>query len=128
MGDELIKYIEDECKEFDGGAEVKEVLTRLLSDGSVESAEVIKELEYYAQKKDFLCESSVRGYTIVDIMIWQMDHFKAYLDRDSVAKRGNKSEMIMRAFLTFLLMKKDPDKYLRPLTEESGSDYDGKFN
>ena len=128
MKEEIKEYINNKCEDFSDGKEVGEELVRLLSDDSEESKEVIEELAHYIEKEDFLCKSSIQGYTIVDIMIWQMDHFKAFLDRDTIAKRTNKSEMIIKAFLTFALMKKNPERYLRPLTEESGSDYDGKFN
>lgn len=88
---------------------------------------VLKEFITYLRTSKFLCEEKVRGYSIVDIVVWQMDHFKAFLDRDSISKNNNECEKILMAFDTFLRMKADPEKYVRLLTEESGSDYDGKF-
>ena len=88
---------------------------------------ILKEFVGYLTTSKFLCEEIVCGYSIVDIVVWQMDHFKAFLDRDSISKKNNECEKLLMAFDTFLKMKEDPEKYVRMLTEESGSDYDGKF-
>ena len=40
------------------------------------------EFLYYLEHQDFLCNYRVEGYSLIDIMVWQMDHFKAQLDRD----------------------------------------------
>ena len=57
----------------------------------------------------------------------QVDHFKAFLDRDTFGTQNNECQMILLAFDTFMKMKIDPEKYVRLMSEESGSDYDGKF-
>lgn len=81
----------------------------------------------YLKTQKFSCENKVAGYSVVDILIWQTDHFKAFLDRGDDINRYNECEMILKAFDTFMKLKAEPEKYLRFLTEESGSDYDGKF-
>lgn len=88
---------------------------------------ILNEFITYLKTSKFICEEKVRGYSIVDVIVWQMDHFKAFLDRDSISKNNNECEKILMAFDTFLKMKENPEKYVRLLMEESGSDYDGKF-
>ena len=79
------------------------------------------------QTGKFLCNEKVRGYSVVDIMVFQLDHFKAFLDREDDGVNNNECQMLLKAFDTFLKMKEDPEKYVRLMGEESGSDYDGKF-
>jgi len=121
---EIEKYINENCECFADGEQIKVLLT----DAVKKDEGLLSELTYYMQNGDFLCKDNISGYTVVDIMIWQMDHFKAFLDRDTYGMRNNRSEMIMKAFATFAMMRQNPEKYLRMLTEESGSDYDGKIN
>ena len=97
--------------------------------------------EYYPSKKhtmkelknkegnigEFLSEISVAGYTIIDIMVFQIDRFKAFLDRDTNNTKYNECHMILLAFDTFMKMKKNPEKYIEEMSSISGSDYDGKF-
>lgn len=90
------------------------------------SPDIFREFVYYMQKGDFAGKVKIGGRSIVDILVWQMDHFKAYMDRETQIK-GNQDEMVLRAFDTFLKMEKDPEAILYLLDTESGSDYDGKF-
>jgi len=90
------------------------------------SPDIFREFVYYMQKGEFAGKIKIRGRSIVDILVWQMDHFKAYMDRETQIK-GNQSEMVLRAFDTFLKMEEDPEAILYLMDTESGSDYDGKF-
>lgn len=89
--------------------------------------EICEEFVYYMEHGNFACKAKVQGYTVVDVMIWQMDHFKARLDRDNSGTRQNGSRMILLAFNTLLDMKKEPDKYVRKMSEETGTDYPDKY-
>lgn len=88
---------------------------------------VLNEFITYLTTQKFVGTEKVAGYSVVDILVFQMDHFKAFLDRDTEGTTKNECQMILKAFDTFMKMKKDPEKYIRLMTEESGSDYDGKF-
>ncbi|MDO4188480.1 MAG: hypothetical protein Q4D29_05760 [Lachnospiraceae bacterium] len=88
---------------------------------------VLNEFITYLKTQKFIGTEKVAGYSIVDILVFQMDHFKAFLDRDTEGTTKNECQMILKAFDTFMKMKKDPEKYVRLMGEESGSDYDGKF-
>lgn len=104
------------------GAFEKRFMTELLQD-----EEVLEELIYYMEKQDFACKTKVQGYTVVDIMIWQMDHFKARLDRDNTGTRQNKDRMVLMAFDTLLKMRKEPQSYISKMQEETGTDYPDKY-
>lgn len=96
-------------------------------DRLLDSPEIYKELFYYAEHLDFLCEYKIQGYSVVDIMVWQIDHFKAELDRGKYDMRNNPGKMVVMAFDTFLDMERRPEEYVRLLQSETGTDYPGKF-
>ena len=89
---------------------------------------VSKEFLYYLEHQDFLGAHKVAGYSRIDIMVWQMDHFKAQLDRDRTEMKSNGDKMLLEAFHTMLLMEQDPEYYVNLMQSETGTDYEGKYN
>ena len=92
-----------------------------------ESEQLYQEFVYYLEHQDFLCSYKVAGYGLLDIMVWQMDHFKAQLDRGKEDMKHNADKMLLMAFDTMLKMEKDPEKYVTLLMSETGTDYPGKY-
>ena len=91
------------------------------------SEKIREEYIYYMINNRFLGEYSVCGMTVVDIMIWQMDHFKSDLDRGLYDMRSNPNKMLLRAFYTMLKMEKNHQSYLEKYSSDTGTDYPGKF-
>lgn len=89
--------------------------------------DLLEEFCYYAENRKFACKASESGYTVVDVMVWQIDHFKAQLDRGNTGMRDNGSMMILMAFDTFLKMRKEPGRYIRMIQQETGTDYPDKY-
>lgn len=87
---------------------------------------VYSEYIYYMINQNFSCEYKICGTSIVDLMIWQLDHFKASLDMDREQKK-NPDLMLLTAFETMLDMEDDPEKVLSALKSDTGTDYPGKF-
>ena len=73
------------------------------------STEIYEEFSYYFLHHDFLCKKAISGLTIVDIFIWQMDHFKSDMDRGYYDMQNNPDNMILMAFDTFLKMEIEPE-------------------
>ncbi|MBP3351964.1 MAG: HAD family hydrolase [Lachnospiraceae bacterium] len=92
-----------------------------------EDAELLEELEYYAIHKEFLCKYKVAGYTVTDILVWQVDHFKAYLDRREEINRYRQDKLIYNSFDILLQMRDKPEFYVNKLQGETGTDYEGKY-
>ena len=92
-----------------------------------EDEEILQEFIYYITHSSFSCKAKVEGYTVVDIMVWQMDHFKARLDRDNTGTRQNGDRMLLLAFDTLLNMHLDPRPYIQKLQNETGTDYPDKY-
>lgn len=89
---------------------------------------VYKEYLYYLERQQFLCEYKVSGYSVVDIMVWQMDHFKAQMDRGKEDMKNNGDNMLLMAFDTMLKMEQKPEYYVNLMQTETGTDYPGKYN
>jgi len=89
--------------------------------------EIYQEFIYYMEHGNFACKANVRGYTAVDVMVWQMDHFKAWLDRDTKGTKQNGDRMLLLAFDTLLKMRQDPEKYIQKMQGETGTDFQGKY-
>lgn len=93
----------------------------------IQSEDVYREFVYYLEHQDFLCDYQIEGYSLVDIMVWQMDHFKAQLDRGKDDMKNNGDKMLLMAFYTMLQMEKDPMFYVAHMQGETGTDYPGKY-
>lgn len=92
-----------------------------------ESEGVMREFVYYLEHQNFLCEYKVRGYSVVDILVWQTDHFKAQMDRGRDEMKNNGDRMLLMAFDTLLKMQSDPEYYVNLMRTETGTDYEGKY-
>ena len=89
--------------------------------------DVYEEFVYYMEHQNFLCNAKAVGCTVIDIMVWQMDHFKAELDRDRTELKQNGDVMLLHAFDTMLCMKDNPAPYVIAMQNETGTDYEGKY-
>lgn len=91
------------------------------------SPSIFDEFVYYLKHQNFSCKYKVAGYSIVDIMVWQLDHFKAQLDRDRYDMKNNGDRMLLMAFDTMLKMENQPERYVYLMQSETGTDYPGKY-
>lgn len=91
------------------------------------SAGVLKELAYFHDYGSFLCKYQVAGYTLADILVWQVDHFKAYLDRHEEVNRYKQEKLLLASLDVMLQMEKNPQIYVEKMQNETGTDYEGKY-
>ncbi len=95
-----------------------------------DSRGILREFAYYHDYGNFLCEYQVAGYTLADILVWQVDHFKAYLDRHEEVNRYKQEKLLLDSLDIMLQMEEDPAKseaFDRKMRQETGTDYVGKF-
>lgn len=118
MEDRYINQINEICKEanFDSAREDN------LFKGLEKNPELEEELTYFLDNRDFLCKTKVAGFSIVDILVWQIDHFRFYLDRDTSLTRNNPSTMALLAVETMMNMSQNPEKYISEYGSETGTD------
>ncbi|MDE6964751.1 MAG: hypothetical protein K2P30_14135 [Lachnospiraceae bacterium] len=119
----VIRFIGELCSHAGESGEFAENFWQRLKN----DREIYEEFVYYMAHGNFACKAKVEGYTAVDVMVWQMDHFKARLDADNSNMRQNGDRMILLAFDTLLCMRTEPDKYIYRMQSETGTDYPGKY-
>lgn len=127
-----MKYkIEQRALEFAGAlckysnkdeAYLKEFVKRL-----EDSPALYKEFMYYLDHQDFLCEMNIQGITIPDILVWQVDKFKAGIDEGRFELKYNADAMLLAAFNTMYDVERNPAPYLENFRTVTGSDYEGKI-
>ncbi|MCM1100629.1 MAG: hypothetical protein NC079_03770 [Clostridium sp.] len=88
---------------------------------------VLRELAYYHDYGNFWGEYKVAGYGLTDILVWQVDHFKAYLDRHEEVNRWHPERLFLHALDVMLQMEQDPAPYVRKMQGETGTDFAGKY-
>lgn len=96
-------------------------------NGLCSSEGMLREFAYYFDTRGFLCEKKVAGYSIADIMVWQVDHFKAYLDRGEDCLRYDSARLLLSAFDIMMKMESDPGPYVEKMRQESGTDRPDAF-
>lgn len=93
-----------------------------LWQGIRQSSGLLQELAYYHDYGEFLCRYKVAGYTLADVLVWQVDHFKLYMDRPDEMNRYRSQRLVLAAFETMLEMEENPQLYLDKMKYESGQD------
>ncbi len=91
------------------------------------SNNVLQEFAYYHDYGKFLCRYQVAGYTIADILVWQVDHFKAYMDRPQDMNRYRQERLLLTAFDIMLQMEVDPESFREKMKSETGTDFVDKY-
>lgn len=89
--------------------------------------DIIGELDYYMKNNDFLDSVNIMGYSVTDILVWQIDHFKSHMDRGEYNYQSNQSYMILMAYDTLMKMKEEPQPIILAIKGETGTDYADKF-
>ena len=91
------------------------------------SGALYKEFVYYLEHQDFLCEMNIEGITVPDILVWQVDKFKAGIDEGRFELKYNADAMLLMAFDTMYDVEREPSKYLENFRTVTGSDYEDKI-
>ena len=93
-----------------------------LWQGIKASEGLLQEFSYYHDDGRFLCKYNVAGYTLADVLVWQVDHFKLYMDRPDEMNRYRQQRLLLAAFETMVGMEKDPAPYVEKMRGETGTD------
>ena len=93
-----------------------------LWQGIRQSGGLLQELAYYHDYGSFLSKYKVAGYTLSDALVWQVDHFKLYMDRPQDMNRYRQEKLLLSAFETLLQMEKDPAVLADKMRGETGQD------
>ena len=85
---------------------------------------VLKELAYYHDTGSFWDGYEVAGFHLTDIIVWQVDHFKAYMDRREEMNRYHTERLFLDSISVMLDMENNPQPYINKMRDESGTDFD----
>lgn len=118
-----MERLEIVVRELGARAGKSEAETEQLLRALAEDEEARREFVYYLENQNFLGEYKVAGYSVVDLLVWQMDHFRAHMDRPSGSNRYQHYSLIFDTFLTFYKMKQNPREYVDKISRESGTDF-----
>ncbi len=80
------------------------------------------EFLYYLKHNTLHDGMSCCGYTLIDLFIWQMEHYNLLHDTGKNTEECRKTDMVLRALDMMAKMKKDPETYKKRLEEGRGND------
>ena len=125
---ELIEYTEEmfrragENADSKAGERASEFVEKLSAYPGI-----LEEYIYFLEHGSYLGKFCVSHATVIDVMVWQMDHFKAMLDRDRTAYKKNPYKMVLEAFRTMAEYADRPEDVAALMGYETGTDYPGKY-
>lgn len=120
--EQALRTLREYIKELTIRAGESEVYAETLWTDIKKSSGLLQELAYYHDYGTFLCRYSVAGYTLADALVWQVDHFKLYMDRPEEMNRYRQERLLLSAFASMIQLEKDPAPLKKKMQEESGQD------
>ena len=80
---------------------------------------VYKELEYWCSNGNLLGEFAPKGISISDCIAWQVDHFKAYMDREE-NNRWHRERLFVQSLESLLDVSEGRADVLAKIRGEGG--------
>ncbi|MCM1569591.1 MAG: hypothetical protein NC081_09110 [Roseburia sp.] len=117
-----METLENYVEELAGRAKMEQGYGEALWKRISASPQILKEFAYYHDYGELLCQYRVAGYTLADILIWQVDHFKAYMDRGDEMNRYRQERLLLTAFDVMLQMEENPQPFINKMQSETGTD------
>lgn len=88
----------------------------------IEEPELMKEFIYYVDNHSFADKFSCCGYYMTDLYVFQMSRYNLIRDIGKNQESCNKEYLSLGAFHDMACMIKEPDKYVKKLSEGPGMD------
>lgn len=85
-------------------------------------SELYEELVYYMTNRTFLDTISIKGYTLCDLYVYQMDLDNIRRDTGKNTNRCNKEAMVLYAFRMMAALLENPEDAFVKLREGKGMD------
>jgi hypothetical protein len=83
---------------------------------------ILHEFAYYHDRHEVLGAFSVQGYTLADIMVWQIDHFRSHMDRLDNDNKYNHASLLFDSFTWLVKLSQNPDEVIAQFSSETGTD------
>jgi hypothetical protein len=88
----------------------------------LENQEVYQEFVYYLEHHELIAQYMVKGYSMIDLYVCQMDRYNIQHDIGKNDVRCNKEKMVLQAFDVMLKMSENPDEIIKKLQSGEGMD------
>lgn len=88
----------------------------------LEEPRLMKEFIYYLDHHNFSGETICCGYGMTDLYVFQMSRYNLIRDIGKNTSGCNKESMVLGAFHDMACMLKEPEKYIKKLTDGPGMD------
>lgn len=88
----------------------------------LDDKEIYDEFVYYLEHHVPGDLMKVRGYSLTDLYVWQIEQYNLHGDSGKNTVCCNKEEMVLQALWMLAEMKKNPDGYLGKLDRGAGMD------
>ena len=95
----------------------------LLWSRLLDHEELYDEFVYYLEHHQILGTLTFRGYSLIDLYVWQMDRYNLIHDIGKNTGNCNKEDLVLKAFYAMTLFFDDPDSFEKRLKEGRGMDY-----
>lgn len=86
------------------------------------SPALLEELVFYLDHHYLTEKVKCCGYSLIDLYVWQMNRYNIIGDSGKNTAACNKDRMVLKAFYDMVQMQKEPDSYVKKLTEGRGMD------
>lgn len=77
---------------------------------------------YYLEQHALPDVPKCEGYSLTDLYVWQMEQDNLRRDTGKNTAQCNKEDMVLRAFMTMVGMRREPEAFLRRLRDWKGMD------
>ncbi|MCR5801643.1 MAG: hypothetical protein K6G57_04855, partial [Lachnospiraceae bacterium] len=104
------------------GTDWDEGRTEKFIEGLRSDRSVRKEVRHFLETGNILGEYRISGISLSDVIVWQVDHFKAYMDRHDRMNRYRQERLFLESAEVMLEATGDPEPFIRKFHEESGTD------
>lgn len=86
------------------------------------SPDLLEELVFYLEHHYLTERVKCCEYSLIDLFVWQMNKYNIIGDSGKNTDACNKDRMVLKAFHDMAEMRKDPEGYIKKLTEGRGMD------
>ena len=86
------------------------------------SPDLLDELVFYLEHHYLPERVKCCGYSLIDLFVWQMNKYNIIGDSGKNTDACNKDRMVLKAFYDMVQMRKEPESFVKKLTEGRGMD------
>lgn len=103
-------------------ASLDEQWCQKLWDDMLEYPDMVDELMFYLDHHYITEKVTCEGYSLIDLYVWQLNMYNIIGDVGKNTDSCNKERMVLHAFRDMVNMRKDPEAFIKKMTDGRGMD------